>query len=334
MFLAPMRYLIFQTEKGDSGTQHFQGYVYFKTRKTLVAAKRLISMRAHLEIARGTPEQNKIYCSKSAGRVAGPWSFGTLPKSGKRNDLLEIKQMIDSGKTNREIAQFSFGSFVRYHRGFDAYRLTNPLQRKWKTEVVIIFGPTGTGKTRFASEFCGSAYWKTAGTKWFDGYVGQDTVIFDDMNMPWFPHDLLKRLMDRTPLMVETKGGHTQWLAKRLIITCNVHPQQWYHKLQKKRPSAWLELQRRIDILAEKRFLDSSFDFILTSKLSELPIPRLSVEDCVIGPIRGVVANEAIAASFNAEKLRQERLLHDISINADSLSSGSGQWDLSTINFK
>ena len=57
-------YAIVGREKGESGTPHLQGYVYFKRRLKMSTAKATLGKTARLEPARGTPEQNEQYCSK------------------------------------------------------------------------------------------------------------------------------------------------------------------------------------------------------------------------------------------------------------------------------
>ena len=44
------------------------------------------------------------------------------------------------------------------------------------------------------------------------------------------PYTTLKKLADRYPMMVETKGGRVLFKARRLVITSNIAPQQWYPK--------------------------------------------------------------------------------------------------------
>lgn len=59
------KYLIVGREIApETGTPHLQGYIYFSSSKSFKNAKRLFPDRVHLEAAKGTPEQNKIYCSK------------------------------------------------------------------------------------------------------------------------------------------------------------------------------------------------------------------------------------------------------------------------------
>jgi hypothetical protein len=268
---------VFQLEKGEKGTPHYQGYVFFNKRTSMAMAKKQISAKAHFEAARGTPLQNRAYCTKKEGRINGPFEFGVIPQQGRRNDLINMKKLIDSGKDNKVVAEEYFGSFLRYHKGINAYRLLNQQQRSWKTTVVVIYGPTGTGKSAFCRDMFKGAYWKPPGTKWWDNYVGQSVVIFDDFNVPWFGFDTLKRLLDRYPLLVETKGGHTQFLAKTIVVTSNNHPNKWYWKLFQSQPHSYSQLERRIDILASKYSLDSQFLFEHTNPEHELKVPPPSV---------------------------------------------------------
>lgn len=98
--------------------------------------------------------------------------------------------------------------------------------RSWDTCVHVLQGPTGTGKSKWAQDFDPKGYWKQR-SNWWDGYTKQETVVIDEF-YGWLPFDLLLRLCDRYPLLVETKGGQVQFLAKTIIITTNMLPCNWY----------------------------------------------------------------------------------------------------------
>lgn len=75
-------YQVWQYERAPTtGQIHIQGYVYFANPRYLQAVKTLIydwcGIQAHLEVAMGTPEQNKEYCSKDESRLAGPYEVGS-----------------------------------------------------------------------------------------------------------------------------------------------------------------------------------------------------------------------------------------------------------------
>ena len=58
----------------------------------------------------------------------------------------------------------------------------------------------------------------------------------------WLKYSFLLNLMDRYPLMLPNKGGYVECKIKRLIITSNKKPEDWYSSVQDKTP-----LLRRID---------------------------------------------------------------------------------------
>lgn len=179
---------------------------------------------AHIEIAKGTQEDNKKYCSKEDTNF---YEWGEPITQGVRTDLRKLADDIKQGKRIREIATGDPTNFIKYHRGILALTLTLTLTRSAVTECYIYWGKAGTGKSRRASEEAPLAYWKN-NTKWWDLYQGQEVVIWDDFDPSVLPFTDFLRLCDRYPLYLECKGGTVNFISKKIIFTSNVDPTTWY----------------------------------------------------------------------------------------------------------
>ncbi len=244
-----VKFVIFQKEKGAEETAHFQGYVMFLGTKTLSAVKK-VNPRAHWENRKGTHLQAKKYCSKDDTRVEGPWQRGEDPSPGKRTDILRLKEAADEGKTEKEIAtnEELFPLWMHNFKGLERYkRLISIHERNWPTHSVVYWGPPGVGKTRRVLIEAGpNAYWlKKPGrnqTVFFDGYDAQENVVIDEF-YGWLPFDLLCRMCDRYPLMVDTKGGMVNFFPKKIFFTSNIPPNEWYVSIDVRRVEA---LTRRL----------------------------------------------------------------------------------------
>lgn len=107
-------YLIYGREVGENNTPHLQGYVSFTLRKRLNNVKDLIGARCHLEVARGTPTQNREYCSKEGDFD----EYGTLPaQQGKRGEFdvyVEYVKALGRVPSQLEMARDFPSLFARY----------------------------------------------------------------------------------------------------------------------------------------------------------------------------------------------------------------------------
>jgi len=233
-----VRFLAFQEEVGESGTPHLQIYVLFKTKIRMSAVKGVMpgGRRLHCEVRKGSHSEAKAYCMKEDSRKAGGLSVcaGDEPSPGSRSDLVRVKARLDDGAKEVEIADEFFGQWVRYHKAFQRYRGLKLPNRSAPTFTQVYWGPPGTGKTRAAFDEAGpDAYWlpKPNGSRVFwDGYEGQDNVVIDEF-FGWMPRDLMCRICDRYPFRVETKGGSVPFVAKKVWITSNIPPCEWWPRV-------------------------------------------------------------------------------------------------------
>jgi len=233
------KYLIFQRERGAEGTEHLQGYVIFDTNRRLNGLKK-VNSRAHWEYRQGSHEQAVAYCSKEDTRIEGPWILGEPPAPGQRNDLTLALADVRDGMSELELADKYGATWARNYRALSRFRTLISKPRNFKTRVTVVYGPTGTGKSRYCSQNYPSAYWKSEGS-WYDDYEGHREVIFDEFNGTWFPWSVLLRLCDRYPMQVPVKGSFGNFVAKHVFFVSNQDPQTWYPNCY------WPAFDRRID---------------------------------------------------------------------------------------
>lgn len=226
-------YHIFQRERGEHGTEHYQGYVQFTSRKRLTQCKKLFPT-AHWEMAKGTPQQNAAYCSKEP-RISETVVYGQMSTQGARIDIEEFRDRILEGKTDRELIEDHAVQVAKFPKFIQFVRNTLWSPRTEKPTVKCYYGPSGSGKTRRAIEYQGfdNTYMVSRPDSgrplWWDGYdpTHHTTIIIDDF-YGWVPWSYLLRLLDRYPFQVEIKGGKIHFNSPNIFITSNQHPDKWY----------------------------------------------------------------------------------------------------------
>lgn len=240
-----VQYLVFGRETGDSGTPHLQGYVCFESRRTLRQVRQLVR-GAHLEKAQGTPKQASDYCKKDGDHE----EFGQLPAGqGTRTDISKALEQAKTAGTLRQLIEEHGETFIKYPRGLATVRLLYAPKRDFQTLCTVYWGDTGTGKTKTAHEEAPQAYVHPGGP-WFDGYDGDEAVIFDDYGGSEFKITYFLKLLDRYEMRVPVKGGYVQWLPRRVFITANYHPLDWYPNAKDQHRMA---LMRRLNVVTHFR---------------------------------------------------------------------------------
>ncbi len=236
-------YLLFGRENSKTGTPHLQGFVHFEHAVTRGGVARKLGGRAHLEFMRGTLVQAMTYCKKE-----NDWlDWGTPPAQGRRSDLAAVRQLIEDQPEFNElaVAQSNFPQWVLHRRAFREY--AQLLGRRTAAarpdpRIVVLWGDSGTGKSRKAAADYPAAYWLTrpnCSTVWWDGYDGQSVVVIDEF-YGWIPLGVVLSLCDRHPLMVRTQErGYVPCAATTIVFTSNVRYQDWWPNLGPERTSAF-----------------------------------------------------------------------------------------------
>ena len=99
---------------------------------------------------------------------------------------------------------------------------------------------------------------------------------------------LLNQLADRCKLHLQIKGGHTVFLAERIIITSNFAPADWWKNMSKESFEA---LERRIDYCARFSLRD---EFVGADKLQvakRLHLEYVGGADRYVGLRNAIVCN-------------------------------------------
>lgn len=242
------KYCIIGFEKcPTTGTPHLQTYAYWPNGKSWNTIEKKLK-RSHIEIAKGTALQNRTYCSKDGDF----YEYGEIPKQGERSDLQSFKDAILSGMSEEDLCEQFTDSMARYDRFYK--RIKNiDLKKKCKSiikpEVIVITGPTGCGKTHtvYADNDIDNIYKMecgdgSSGSIFWDDYNGEDIILIDDFHNN-FKLDYMLRLLDKYPMKLNVKGGHTYKVAKKIYITSNIDPEYWYPNCPDVHRAA---LQRRI----------------------------------------------------------------------------------------
>lgn len=215
-------YAVVGREVGESGTPHLQGFIHFKNARGFNALRRAL-FNAHIEPRKGTPKEAADYCKKEGNF----WEKGQLPQQGRRTDLKEVVEELKDEYAGDVIAMAidQPDKCHRYMRFLQTIALDLQEKRSWAMEVIWCFGPSGSGKSRWAHDTYGdSLYVKNLEDDWWEGYHGEETVLIDDMRGNVMKFGTWLRLCDRYPLKLKVKGAQAQFRSKRIIFTSINHP--------------------------------------------------------------------------------------------------------------
>ena len=237
----PIRYIVFQYERGGEGNFHIQGYIQLRERTRCGRVREILGGRAHVELRRGVHQEARDYCIDPEKIVdstdldlpqygRGPFESGDpVTGQGQRTDIESLHQALQEGVGLVEISDSHFGQFVRYHRAIALYQTLHAPPRDFPCLCDLHYGVSGAGKTHYILSHHPGAYWIPGGPGgWFDNYQGESTIVLDDFDGTQLPFDIFKRLIDASPLLLKVKGGHANCRASLVVISSNTKCHMWY----------------------------------------------------------------------------------------------------------
>lgn len=224
------------------GYQHLQCFSNFLTKKSMRQVKKIIGLEhVHLELARGSDEDNRTYCTKDGNFFEiGEPSAG----AGQRTDLERLTEIIREGGTLRDCWNAAPQSMVIFYRGINEYamvcnsRLREPkytldkFKQEWQdlpwdwNKSHILWGGAGIGKTSFARAVLPKALMVSHmdDLSIYDASV-HDGIIFDDMSFLHLHREAQIHLVD----VEEGRSIHiryrTAWIPEntKKIFTTNTY---------------------------------------------------------------------------------------------------------------
>ena len=251
-------------EIGAEGTPHTHVYLHFKSGVRFSQIKKAFPS-AHIETAQGSPSENRDYIRKE-----GKWldsekketnlsetfeEFGVIPKShsGERSDLTILFDLIVDGLSNAEILRQN-PNFIRYLNYIDRTRQAlreDEFKNKWRDiSVIYVYGETNTNKTRTYMEeygyenvcritnYSGNAIW--------DGYRGQDVVIFEEYRSQILISELLTWLEGYPNCSLRARYADKVACFTKVVIISNIPIEEQYRNIQQDSPATWRAFLRRI----------------------------------------------------------------------------------------
>jgi len=251
---ADVVYIVFQEEEGEEGTPHIQGYIQLASRKRISGVKAIVGDRAHLERARGSPTQNRTYCTKEDTRLGGPFEFGAMRGQGKRNDLHAIvATSMEEELTDKLMFAEYPDIYAKYPRFVTRLRsaahernvIATPLIARdgWQTELVrFLTTPPdsrkvrwyvdthgNTGKSYFATHYQDKRTYIITGGRYADIFMGfnYEPIVFFDLarcRQESCPYEVMETFKNGYFLSTKYEVRRVNFNVPHVVVFANFEP--------------------------------------------------------------------------------------------------------------
>lgn len=246
----------------STGKEHWQCYVEFKKSYDIQRCKNYIGY-SHKGRKSGNPDEKDCvlikrqatdpqdainYCMKPESAVPGTfeefgdrtcindWGKKKKGNQGKREDLRELGRQVLAGVDDLDIDPMYW---IKYSRGIEKLQSLMINQRRLTeythTDVVVVYGDAGVGKTRTIYELEGiNNCYKLERTGndrlFFNGYKGEKVLILDDF-YGWIKWGQLLNILDGYPQIIEVKNSYAHRAWNKVYITSNKPYEEWYPRV-------------------------------------------------------------------------------------------------------
>lgn len=261
-----VKYFCMGDEIAKTGTLHTHIYVVFSSRVRWNTVKKNFP-GAHIEIARGSAQDNRDYCKKS-GRwensdkhetvVEGTFEeWGTFPKQkGRLADMEELYLLIEQGYSNAEILALN-NDYILNIEKLDKLRTMLLIEkfkgtRRLDLHCCYVFGETGGGKTRGILDMHGDSnvYRVSDYLHPFDSYSCQPVIAFEEFRSGLRLSDMLN-FCDIYPIELPARYTNKYACYNKVYIVSNWPLEDQYQDIQKTDQASWRAFLRRIHQVIE-----------------------------------------------------------------------------------
>ena len=264
--LKHIRAFVFQRERGENGTEHFQGYAEFH-RSMRFSTMRKFLAGAHIEHRKGTKQQAVDYCKKEETRIGKVYEYGDIIEERERTDIEKIIDLLNEGADDAEIRQAFPVQFLKMKNAIEGYRqqvLTEQQEKNIRVlEVVYVHSKPDFYRSRRILEKLGleNVYnVRFYDNRAWDKYQGQDIVLFDryrsnaeyrsnadsDSYRSGFSFDTLLHYLNGLPISLPCRYNDKTACYTKVYIVSDITLDQQYADIKHREPERWEQLSNRI----------------------------------------------------------------------------------------
>lgn len=262
-------YCCMADEVATTGTKHTHVFLWRKSAIRLRTIQKKFP-NVHYDFCYGSCKENRDYILKT-GKYAGTAKaetsvegsfeeFGEIPneveeKNPQNSDVIEA---IDAGRSTEEIIRQNPKHIFRSNE-INTLRETllngKFLSCERDVQVCYIFGPTGSGKTRFIfdtndmADICRVTNYSNNGLR-FDNYHGQSVLVFEEFASQ-IPISNMLNYLDRYPLILPARYTDRTACYTQVYITSNLPLRGQYTDIQYNAPEVWKAFLRRISTVIQ-----------------------------------------------------------------------------------
>ena len=257
-------------EISSTGTHHAHVYLSSSSPIRFSTIKNRFPT-AHIDKAYGSGMENRDYVKKS-GKWANSdkaetsvegsfFEFGAIPseKEEKSPKMFQLVKSVSEGMSTIDIISDTPSMAFRI-KDIELLRQTL-LAEKYASEnreitVTYIYGASGTGKTsgiykkHLARDIYRLTNYRMGQGVSFDGYFGQDVIVFEEFNSQ-IPIEEMLNYLDIYPLRLPARYNDKIACFSKIYITANIPLHAQYRPVQASRPETWKAFRRRIHNIIE-----------------------------------------------------------------------------------